>query len=207
MKLPPKWHGDGRIHSTCYFGLCPHGNLGLLNYFTTAFLSYLRLSVYMAIVSVAMTLSFHLSHQPTDLERRMAEPLGAIFWVLAVLMLGLGIANYISMSFSDSIILHCFFPFIVWSDWVKADRTEETINLYSQKAAIVQTGWKTQTVCSHVYPFALFIEKQASHVGRFLALSRFPSLELAWYYSSSQNCALKPSPRHKQRLCNTTLNY
>ncbi|KAG5934679.1 hypothetical protein E4U59_006062, partial [Claviceps monticola] len=44
------------------------------------FLSHLRLSVFMAILSVAITLSFHLRHQPTDLERRMAKPMGAVFW-------------------------------------------------------------------------------------------------------------------------------
>ena len=49
----------------------------------------------MAIVSVAMTLSFHLKHQPSELERRMAKPLGSIFWALAVLLLGVGVANYI----------------------------------------------------------------------------------------------------------------
>ncbi|KAM3538374.1 hypothetical protein ARSEF1564_008710 [Beauveria bassiana] len=81
------------------------------------FLSYLRLSVLMAIVSMAMTLSFHLKHQPSKLERHIAKPLGAIFWVLAVLTLAVGIANYI-----------------------------RTVNLYSKRAAIVQSGWRTQTV-------------------------------------------------------------
>ncbi|KAJ4165005.1 hypothetical protein LMH87_006655 [Akanthomyces muscarius] len=81
------------------------------------FLSYLRLSVLMAIVSMAMTLSFHLKQQPTALERQIAKPLGAIFWVLAVLTLAVGISNYI-----------------------------RTVNLYSQRAAIVQSGWRTQTV-------------------------------------------------------------
>lgn len=52
----------------------------------------------MAIVSMAMTLSFHLKHQPTKLERQIAKPLGAIFWVLAVLTLTVGIANYIRTS-------------------------------------------------------------------------------------------------------------
>lgn len=61
-----------------------------------AFLSYLRLAVYMAVLSVAMTLSFHLKHQPTDLERRMAKPLGVVFWVLAVVTLFMGVGNYIS---------------------------------------------------------------------------------------------------------------
>ncbi|KAG6020756.1 hypothetical protein E4U41_002736 [Claviceps citrina] len=81
------------------------------------FLSHLRLSVFMAVLSVAITLSFHLNHQPTDLERRIAKPLGAVFWVLAVLMLGLGLANYI-----------------------------QTVNMYGRRAAIVQTGWRTQLI-------------------------------------------------------------
>jgi len=61
-----------------------------------AFLAYLRLSIYMAIVSVAIVLSFHLRKAATETELRMAKPLGAIFWVLSVACLGVGIANYIS---------------------------------------------------------------------------------------------------------------
>ena len=61
-----------------------------------AFLSYLRLSVYMAIVSVAITLSFHLKNEATPLELRMAKPLGTIFWALSVMTLCAGMANYIS---------------------------------------------------------------------------------------------------------------
>lgn len=75
-----------------FFTLSIHGQTDNLS----AFLSYLRLSVYMAIVSVAITLSFHLKHQPSKLELRMAMPLGAIFWVLAVLTLSIGVGNYIS---------------------------------------------------------------------------------------------------------------
>ncbi|XWW95468.1 hypothetical protein V2A60_003427 [Cordyceps javanica] len=81
------------------------------------FLSYLRLSVLMAIVSMAMTLSFHLKQQPTSLERQIAKPLGATFWALAVLILAVGVSNYI-----------------------------RTVNLYSKRAAIVQSGWRTQTI-------------------------------------------------------------
>lgn len=81
------------------------------------FLSYLRLSIYMAVVSVAITLSFHLKSQPTDVELRMARPLGLVFWLLAVACLALGFGNYVN-----------------------------TLNKYSRKAAIVQTGWRTQSV-------------------------------------------------------------
>ncbi|KAG5980876.1 hypothetical protein E4U55_003545 [Claviceps digitariae] len=79
------------------------------------FLSHLRLAIFMAVLSIAISLSFHLNHQPTDLERRMAKPLGAIFWALSVLMLALGLANYI-----------------------------QTVNKYGRRLAIVQTGWRTQ---------------------------------------------------------------
>jgi len=82
-----------------------------------AFLSYLRLSVYMAIVSIAIVISFHLKSQPSQLELRMAKPLGIIFWLLSLSCLALGFGNYI-----------------------------KTVNKYSRRVAIVQTGWKTQTV-------------------------------------------------------------
>ncbi|KAF6809789.1 duf202 domain-containing protein [Colletotrichum sojae] len=85
------------------------------------FLSYLRLSVYMSIVSVAIVLSFHLKSEPSHLELRMAKPLGIVFWCLAVACLCLGMGNYI-----------------------------KTIDKYSRKQAIVQTGWRTQLVLSIV---------------------------------------------------------
>lgn len=47
----------------------------------------------------------------------MAKPLGIIFWGLSVACLCLGFGNYV-----------------------------KTVNKYSRRAAIVQTGWKTQTV-------------------------------------------------------------
>ncbi|PHH87258.1 hypothetical protein CDD83_9124 [Cordyceps sp. RAO-2017] len=81
------------------------------------FLSYLRLAVYMAVLSVAMTLSFNLRHAPSHLERRMARPLGLVFWALSVVMLLVGLGNYIT-----------------------------TVNKYGRRAAIVQTGWRTQLV-------------------------------------------------------------
>ena len=82
------------------------------------FLSYLRLSVTMAVVSVAIVLSFHLKHEPTPLELRMSRPLGVIFWVLSLAALAAGLGNYM-----------------------------KTVNKYSRRVAIVQTGWKTQSVC------------------------------------------------------------
>lgn len=72
-----------------------------------AFLSYLRLSVYMAIVSVAITLSFHLKSEASPLELRMAKPLGTIFWALSVMTLFAGMANYISKCFMRKHVLNC----------------------------------------------------------------------------------------------------
>ncbi|RYP56211.1 hypothetical protein DL771_011998 [Monosporascus sp. 5C6A] len=85
------------------------------------FLSYLRLSVFMAVVAVAITLSFHLKSQPSAVELRMARPLGLLFWLLAVACLVMGFGIYVS-----------------------------TVNKYSRKAALVQTGWKTQSIMSLV---------------------------------------------------------
>lgn len=61
-----------------------------------AFLSYLRLSLYMSIVAVAIVVSFHLRKTASDIELRMAKPMGIIFWVLSVSCLGVGMANYAS---------------------------------------------------------------------------------------------------------------
>jgi hypothetical protein len=72
----------------------------------------------MAVVSIAIVISFHLKSEPSRLELRMARPLGIIFWLLSLSCLALGFGNYIT-----------------------------TVNKYSRRAAIVQTGWKTQSVC------------------------------------------------------------
>ncbi|KAK1252781.1 hypothetical protein MKX08_003968 [Trichoderma sp. CBMAI-0020] len=85
------------------------------------FLSYLRLSIYMAIVSVAITVSFHIKGTPSDLERRVAKPLGGVFWILSVVTLVLGAGNYI-----------------------------RTVNMYGKRAAIVQSGWKTQVILGFI---------------------------------------------------------
>ena len=82
------------------------------------FLSWLRLAVYMAIVSVAIVVSFHLQNQPTDVERRFALPFGIVFWLLSLACLGSGLANYL-----------------------------RTVTRYSRRAALVQSGWKTEMVC------------------------------------------------------------
>ncbi|TLD08870.1 uncharacterized protein PgNI_07533 [Pyricularia grisea] len=81
------------------------------------FLSYLRLAMFMALVSAAIILSFHLKLEPTEMELRMAKPLGLIFWALSTACLGLGLTNYI-----------------------------KTIDKYGRRAALVQSGWKTQSI-------------------------------------------------------------
>ena len=75
--------------------------------------------MYMAVVSAAIIVSFHLKHQPTQVERRFAFPLGIVFWCLALACLASGMANYIN-----------------------------TVTKYSKTQALVQTGWKTQVVRS-----------------------------------------------------------
>lgn len=81
------------------------------------FLSWLRLATYMAIVAVAILISFHLKHQPTEIERKVALPFGVIFWILSIACLGSGLNNYI-----------------------------KTVNRYSRRQALVQSGWGTQVV-------------------------------------------------------------
>lgn len=71
----------------------------------------------MAVVSVAILISFHLKNQPSPLERKIALPFGIIFWFLALACLASGTANYI-----------------------------KTVEKYSKRRALVQTGWKTQLV-------------------------------------------------------------
>ncbi|KAF1816778.1 hypothetical protein P152DRAFT_453398 [Eremomyces bilateralis CBS 781.70] len=81
------------------------------------FLSWLRLSVYMSIVAVAIVISFHLKTQPSDIELRLSLPFGLVFWFLSLACLVSGAANYI-----------------------------KTVTRYSQRQALVQSGWKTQLV-------------------------------------------------------------
>lgn len=81
------------------------------------FLSWLRLSMYMGVVSLAIIISFHFNHLPTTLERHMALPLGIIFWLLSLTCLANGFANY-----------------------------TRTVMKYSRKVALVQSGWKTEVV-------------------------------------------------------------
>ncbi|PHH56290.1 hypothetical protein CFIMG_000362RAa [Ceratocystis fimbriata CBS 114723] len=85
------------------------------------FLSYVKLSMYTTIVAVTIVLSFHLKTEPSELELKIATPLGGVFWVLSLAVLLVGLANYI-----------------------------ETLNKYGKKTALVQTGWRTQLVIGMV---------------------------------------------------------
>src|SRR5438477_10789042 len=71
----------------------PHCKLLRLTYL--AFLSWLRLSIYMAVVSIAIMISFHLRNQPSVIERKTAFPIGLIFWFLSLACLISGFATYI----------------------------------------------------------------------------------------------------------------
>lgn len=81
----------------------------------------------MAIVSIAIVISFHLKHEPTPLERRVALPFGIVFWLLALACLASGTANYI-----------------------------KTVTKYSRRQALVQSGWKTQVVSLFPFSDCLF---------------------------------------------------
>ena len=71
----------------------------------------------MAIVAIAILISFHLKHDATALEKRVALPFGLVFWLLALACLGSGVGNYV-----------------------------KTVSRYSRRQALVQTGWGTQVV-------------------------------------------------------------
>ena len=81
------------------------------------FLSWLRLSVYLDVVSVAILINFHLKHQPTSLEKKVSFPLGIAFWIMSLACLVNGFANYM-----------------------------RTVAKYARRRALVQSGIKTQVV-------------------------------------------------------------
>lgn len=83
------------------------------------FLSWLRLATYLAIVSIALLVSFHLKRIPTEQEQRIGLPLGVVFWVLSLGTLGCGVASYIRI-----------------------------VEGYGRRKALVQSGWVTQIVSS-----------------------------------------------------------
>lgn len=71
----------------------------------------------MAIVSVAIIISFHLKNQPTKAEKRISLPVGLVFWVLSIACLVIGCENYV-----------------------------KTVTKYSRRTALVQSGFRTQIV-------------------------------------------------------------
>ncbi|KAF8425713.1 hypothetical protein EV426DRAFT_596264 [Tirmania nivea] len=85
------------------------------------FLSWLRLSIYLAIIAMAIVLSFQLRTPASAHERRLALPLGLIFWIMAVLCLFTGLGNYL-----------------------------KTVERYRVKRALVQSGYKTQIIIAIV---------------------------------------------------------
>lgn len=81
------------------------------------FLSWLRLSIYLAVVAVAILTTFHFNSQPTKLEQAISFPLGMSFWLLSLISLFSGLGNYL-----------------------------KTVQKYSRQTPLVQTGWRTQLV-------------------------------------------------------------
>ena len=49
----------------------------------------------MCVVSVAVILSFQLKTQPSAIERRIAMPLGIVFWLLSLVSLVTGLSTYL----------------------------------------------------------------------------------------------------------------
>ncbi|KAL9102965.1 MAG: hypothetical protein Q9163_001952 [Psora crenata] len=102
------------------------------------FLSWLRLSIYMSVVSVAVILSFHLKSQPTSLEKKIALPVGLMFSLLSMACLISGFGNYL-----------------------------KTVRKYARRQALVQSGWKTQVIftivaCTIVAACVLFLATNAA---------------------------------------------
>lgn len=122
----------------------------------------------MAVVSIAIIVSFHLKNQPTELEKKFALPFGLVFWVLSLACLASGLANYVG-----------------------------TVRKYSERRALVQTGWKTQVVskyfCATVMAFPyLCIE----HWSIFIALITYKS---GIHHRGNHNCCcMYPLPVHKR---------
>ena len=73
----------------------------------------------MSVVAVAILISFHLKNEASELEKKVALPFGLIFWLLGMACLVSGLSNYI-----------------------------KTVNRYSRRQALVQSGVATQIVSS-----------------------------------------------------------
>src|SRR5690606_7665565 len=59
-------------------------------------MSWLRLSLFLNVLTIAMALNFQLKSSPTPLEKRMSLPLGIILWVLSAAALVAGSGAYFS---------------------------------------------------------------------------------------------------------------
>jgi len=92
------------------------------------FLSWLRLSIYLALVAMAIVISFRLKHQPTPLEQRVSLPLGLIFWFVSLACLASGLAKYV-----------------------------KTVTQYSRRRALVQSGWKTEMASTRFFVHILSV--------------------------------------------------
>lgn len=51
--------------------------------------------MYLCIVSVAIVISFDFKRDSTEIEKRLSLPLGVTFWVLSLIALFAGLANYL----------------------------------------------------------------------------------------------------------------
>ena len=71
----------------------------------------------MAVVAIAILISFHLKHEATPLEKRIAIPFGVLFWLLSMACLLSGLSNYV-----------------------------KTVSRYARRQALVQSGVGTQVV-------------------------------------------------------------
>ncbi|KAI7350012.1 hypothetical protein KC336_g22614 [Hortaea werneckii] len=92
----------------------------------------------MAVVAIAILISFHLKHSASDVEKRVALPLGLIFWGLSLACLVSGLSNYV-----------------------------KTVNRYSRRQALVQSGVGTQVVftvvaCAIIAACILFLSTNAT---------------------------------------------
>lgn len=81
------------------------------------FLSYLRLSVYLALCGTAFMVSFDLDNKPQAMKPLTSTYIGIMFWCLGILCLGSGLWNYL-----------------------------RSLRKYSQQIIIVQSGWVTQLI-------------------------------------------------------------
>lgn len=104
-------------------------------------------------------ISFHFKREPSVLEQKMSLPLGLVFWLLSLVCLFAGLANYLKTSVLPKEKNPCpnqrmyIYTYIPWAPTrafalVLPTPADErcSIQLYSKKRALVQSGLKTQVV-------------------------------------------------------------